>query len=144
MSDQTTAMIVNVTGRVQGVGFRAWTKSEAEARGLSGWVRNEPDGSVSALIEGPGAQVATMLKALEKRPARRPGRGCPRDRGRRDGDAGLPRSRRGLGIPPRCPPVLTLRREGGGHGTATGQSDRGRVPVLLPGQGRFQAFRGGS
>ncbi len=68
MSDQTTAMIVNITGRVQGVGFRAWTKSEAEARGLSGWVRNEPDGSVSALIEGSGAHVATMLKALEKGP----------------------------------------------------------------------------
>ncbi len=68
MTDQTTAVIVCVTGRVQGVGFRAWTKSEAEARGLSGWVRNEPDGSVSALIEGLAGEVATMLKALENGP----------------------------------------------------------------------------
>ena len=39
------AVRVRVRGRVQGVWFRAWTKAEAEARGLSGWVRNEPDGS---------------------------------------------------------------------------------------------------
>jgi acylphosphatase len=69
MSTGQTAMIVNITGRVQGVGFRAWTKSEAEARGLSGWVRNESDGSVSALVEGPQPDVATMLKALERGPA---------------------------------------------------------------------------
>jgi acylphosphatase len=69
MSDTTiTAVITSITGRVQGVGFRAWTQGEATARGLSGWVRNEPDGTVSALIEGPGAQVTTMLKALESGP----------------------------------------------------------------------------
>ncbi|MFW5655676.1 MAG: acylphosphatase [Roseicyclus sp.] len=69
MTEEKTAFMVNVTGRVQGVSFRAWTKSEADARGLSGWVRNEPDGSVSALIEGPAEAVAGMLKAFEKGPA---------------------------------------------------------------------------
>ncbi len=68
MATEPTAMIVSVSGRVQGVSFRAWTKSEAEARGLVGWVRNEADGSVSALIEGPPDAVATMMKALEQGP----------------------------------------------------------------------------
>jgi acylphosphatase len=65
---EPTAMIVSVTGRVQGVSFRAWTKSAAEARGLSGWVRNEADGSVSALIEGPYEGVAAMIEALGRGP----------------------------------------------------------------------------
>ena len=65
---ERTAMIVSVTGRVQGVSFRAWTKSEAEARGLSGWVRNEADGSVSALIEGPPEDVFGMVQAFGQGP----------------------------------------------------------------------------
>ncbi|MGP1356923.1 acylphosphatase [Roseicyclus sp.] len=68
MTTEPIAMIVSVTGRVQGVSFRAWTKSQAEARGLSGWVRNEADGTVSALIEGPPEGVAEMVRALEKGP----------------------------------------------------------------------------
>jgi acylphosphatase len=59
---------VRVRGRVQGVWFRAWTKQEAEARGLSGWVRNEPDGSVSALLSGPGEAVGAMVAALHAGP----------------------------------------------------------------------------
>ena len=69
MADEITALMVNVAGRVQGVSFRAWTKSEADARGLSGWVRNEADGSVSALIQGPSDAVAGMLEAFGKGPA---------------------------------------------------------------------------
>jgi acylphosphatase len=59
---------VRVGGRVQGVGFRAWTKAEARARGLSGWVRNAPDGSVSALLSGPREAVAAMVAALHAGP----------------------------------------------------------------------------
>jgi acylphosphatase len=59
---------VRVSGRVQGVWFRAWTKAEAEARGLDGWVRNEPDGSVAALISGPRDRVREMLAALAAGP----------------------------------------------------------------------------
>ncbi|MDH3263199.1 MAG: acylphosphatase [Paracoccaceae bacterium] len=59
---------VRVTGRVQGVWFRAWTRERAEALGLRGWVRNEADGSVAALIAGPEAAVARMLGELGQGP----------------------------------------------------------------------------
>jgi acylphosphatase len=61
---------VRIRGRVQGVSFRAWTRAEAEARGLSGWVRNEPDGSVTALIAGRAAAVRDMVAALHQGPPR--------------------------------------------------------------------------
>jgi acylphosphatase len=59
---------VRITGRVQGVGFRGWTQAEAEARGLDGWVRNEPDGSVTAFLSGRGELVRDMLSALREGP----------------------------------------------------------------------------
>jgi acylphosphatase len=62
------ALRVRVRGRVQGVGFRAWTKREARARGLAGWVRNEADGSVAALISGPTDRVPDMVAALHRGP----------------------------------------------------------------------------
>ena len=52
---------VRITGRVQGVGYRAWAEAAARARNLSGWVRNRRDGSVEALISGADAQVDEML-----------------------------------------------------------------------------------
>lgn len=62
------ALRVRVTGRVQGVWFRAWTQQEAERLGLRGWVRNEADGSVSALIAGREPAVRAMLTALHDGP----------------------------------------------------------------------------
>jgi acylphosphatase len=62
------AVKARITGRVQGVAFRAWTRDEAERRGLSGWVRNEPDGSVRALFMGPADDIAAMLDALKDGP----------------------------------------------------------------------------
>ena len=62
------ALLVRITGRVQGVGFRFWTLEEAERLGLCGWVRNERDGSVKALIAGPEAAVSAMLKRLREGP----------------------------------------------------------------------------
>jgi acylphosphatase len=56
--------MVRIEGRVQGVGFRAWARGEAERLGLAGWVRNEKDGSVTALLEGPAASVERMLERL--------------------------------------------------------------------------------
>lgn len=53
--------LVSIRGRVQGVGFRMWTEDQARALGLSGWVRNEPDGSVTALVSGPDDAVAELL-----------------------------------------------------------------------------------
>ncbi|PLP59435.1 acylphosphatase [Mesorhizobium loti] len=69
MSGRGKALLVRIAGRVQGVGFRAWTRDEARRIGLRGWVRNEPDGSVSALIAGSNEAVAEMLKALWQGPS---------------------------------------------------------------------------
>lgn len=54
-------MGVQVHGRVQGVGFRAWTVREAGRRGLAGWVRNRRDGSVEAVFSGPHPDVDDMV-----------------------------------------------------------------------------------
>jgi len=57
----TRAVRLIIEGRVQGVGFRQWTVREASVRGLDGWVRNLPDGTVEALIAGPDHAVAAMV-----------------------------------------------------------------------------------
>jgi acylphosphatase len=59
---------VVVSGRVQGVGFRAWVERNAEARRLSGWVRNRRDGSVEALFSGEAAAVEAMAAACRSGP----------------------------------------------------------------------------
>ncbi len=59
---------VVVRGRVQGVGYRAWTADEAALRGLEGWVRNRRDGSVEAVIAGPADAVAEMIKTARRGP----------------------------------------------------------------------------
>ncbi|TIM06189.1 acylphosphatase [Mesorhizobium sp.] len=68
MEDGRKAVRVRLMGRVQGVSFRVWTRTEAERLGLSGWVRNEEDGSVTALIVGAEGAVSTMLDRLWKGP----------------------------------------------------------------------------
>ncbi|MCK7612193.1 acylphosphatase [Roseibium sediminicola] len=60
---------VLVEGRVQGVGYRAWCAGEAEARALSGWVRNLANGSVEAVFSGPSDTVVDMLDALWQGPS---------------------------------------------------------------------------
>ena len=52
-----------ISGRVQGMGYRDWLRFEAEARGLSGWVRNRQDGTVEAVFAGSAEQVAGMARA---------------------------------------------------------------------------------
>lgn len=68
MNTEVKSMMVSVTGRVQGVGFREWTRREATRRGVVGWVRNEVDGSVSALVEGTPEAVDAMLDAMKSGP----------------------------------------------------------------------------
>jgi acylphosphatase len=58
-----------VTGRVQGVGFRAFLVREATALGLAGWARNRLDGSVEALVAGPGTAVAALIAAARRGPS---------------------------------------------------------------------------
>jgi len=57
----STAVEVVVTGRVQGVFFRAAMRERAEQLGVTGWVRNEPDGSVHAHLEGPADAVEDLV-----------------------------------------------------------------------------------
>jgi acylphosphatase len=64
----TVAVQVRVHGRVQGVWFRAWVREQATARGLTGWVRNRPDGTVEALFVGPPAAVEGMVAACGEGP----------------------------------------------------------------------------
>jgi acylphosphatase len=52
---------IQVFGRVQGVWFRKYTQQTAQALSLSGWVRNEADGSVRISVEGPEEQLETFL-----------------------------------------------------------------------------------
>jgi acylphosphatase len=57
-----------VRGRVQGVGFREYTRRHAAALGLTGWVRNRPDGSVELEAEGPRATLDELLRRLHTGP----------------------------------------------------------------------------
>ena len=59
---------VIVRGKVQGVGFRAYTEMQARALRLDGWVRNRRDGSVEALFSGEAALIERMLIALRVGP----------------------------------------------------------------------------
>ncbi|HVD49466.1 MAG TPA: acylphosphatase [Gaiellaceae bacterium] len=60
---------VRVSGRVQGVFFRAEARSRAESLGLSGWIRNEPDGSVAAVFAGEPERVDSMVEWCRRGPA---------------------------------------------------------------------------
>lgn len=59
---------VQVTGRVQGVFFRAWTKGEAEELGVRGWVRNCNDGSVEAHLEGDEHSLEALIERMRAGP----------------------------------------------------------------------------
>jgi acylphosphatase len=81
-----TAVEVTVHGRVQGVSFRYYCGREAERLGVSGWVRNEPDGTVTGHFEGASDAVAELVEwcragpsaahveRVEERPVARTGR----------------------------------------------------------------------
>ncbi|MEO6510307.1 MAG: acylphosphatase [Nocardioides sp.] len=72
----TTAVQVRVTGRVQGVAFRWDAQHEAERIGVTGWVRNEPDGSVLAHVEGEPDRVNDMVVWLRHGPRAAKVRDC--------------------------------------------------------------------
>lgn len=67
MTDTRTVRLL-VTGRVQGVGYRAWTHHQAELRGLRGWVRNRADGAVEAVISGERRAVELMIEVCREGP----------------------------------------------------------------------------
>jgi acylphosphatase len=59
---------LKISGRVQGVGFRAFVADEAERRGLAGWVCNRRDGSVEAVVGGEDKIVDDMVAACRRGP----------------------------------------------------------------------------
>jgi acylphosphatase len=67
--EPTRTVHVVIIGRVQGIGFRAWTHHQAELRGLDGWVRNRRQGSVEAVFSGPQSVVDAMIEACREGPA---------------------------------------------------------------------------
>jgi acylphosphatase len=60
-ADRVRAHVL-VSGRVQGVFFRATTRDEAREAGVDGWVRNLADGRVEAVFEGPASAVESMVE----------------------------------------------------------------------------------
>ena len=68
MGENVRAHVI-ITGRVQGVAFRADTRWAAQRMGVFGWVRNRRDGSVEAVIEGEKERVEKMLAWCRRGPA---------------------------------------------------------------------------
>ena len=69
MSQDFAQMRASVSGRVQGVGFRAWTRTQANSLGLTGWVRNRADGSVEVLCEGRRPLLEQFAALLREGPS---------------------------------------------------------------------------
>jgi len=62
------AVRLRISGRVQGVGYRAWTMRTATRLAVRGWVRNRADGTVEALVIGDKTAVAAMMEACRQGP----------------------------------------------------------------------------
>lgn len=62
MSENVEAFDIIITGKVQGIYFRASMKSVAEANSLVGWVRNLDDGRVEAVVQGKGSDIEKILQ----------------------------------------------------------------------------------
>jgi acylphosphatase len=60
---------IRVSGRVQGVSFRTYTKSKAEELGVKGWVQNLPGGGLEAVLEGDRKNVGGLLSLMKMGPA---------------------------------------------------------------------------
>lgn len=59
------AISFRVTGRVQGVAFRAFVQKTAQGLGLNGWVKNHPDGSVYGECEGDAGLLQEFVKQVK-------------------------------------------------------------------------------
>ena len=57
---------LKIIGQVQGIGFRYWAQQQAQKFGLTGWVKNEDDGSVSLVVEGDEEDLKKFLDICKK------------------------------------------------------------------------------
>lgn len=67
-TDTQERLSARIDGRVQGVGFRNFTQMRARQLGVTGWVRNEADGSVRLEAEGPRGALEELLEAVHEGP----------------------------------------------------------------------------
>ena len=67
--EEAPARHIVVSGRVQGVGFRFSTRYTAERLGITGWVRNLPDGRVEVHLQGEAGAMGEMVDWLQRGPA---------------------------------------------------------------------------
>jgi acylphosphatase len=65
--DITTIHLI-ISGRVQGVGYRNWMAKTAQSMGLTGWVRNLPDGRVEAVASGEAEDIERLITQCHKGP----------------------------------------------------------------------------
>lgn len=59
---------LTIRGVVQGVGYRAFARAVARQRGLRGWARNNPDGTVTAVAEGAREDLLAFIEACRRGP----------------------------------------------------------------------------
>jgi acylphosphatase len=68
-NDNEQRMELSINGRVQGVGFRHFTVTNADKlEDVTGWVKNEPDGTVSLIAEGPKNQLDQLKSSVREGP----------------------------------------------------------------------------
>jgi len=84
-ADEPVRLVAWVRGRVQGVGFRWWTRSRALELGLAGTAANLDDGRVEVVAEGPRAACEELLTMLSEQPPREAPPRAPRSWYRRPG-----------------------------------------------------------
>lgn len=70
MSDDVSRAHLRISGKVQGVFFRANTREQAQQRGVTGWVENKADGTVEAVLEGPEDAVQEVVDWAKTGPPR--------------------------------------------------------------------------
>ena len=68
MTSDTVCLYLHISGRVQGVGFRASLQETARALQLQGWVRNQQNGQVEALVQGSPASVDALREWCHQGP----------------------------------------------------------------------------
>jgi acylphosphatase len=68
MANTTARLSATITGQVQGVSFRYYTQAQAQQLGLTGWVKNLPNGAVAVWAEGPRADLEKLLAWLQHGP----------------------------------------------------------------------------